>query len=353
MLRLVTHLEYLLRVHDCIIVPRLGGFVLQVVPSAYVQDEHLFRPTHKEVVFNSKLKHTDGLLHERYMQAYGVSYQRAGRLLEEDVMTIMDELRKGLCVSLGAVGSLSLGSEGQIIFKSGSPETFSVESYGLASFQLKTWETMQEEASIQADPVKRKSNTIYIPVNRRLLHVVTAAAAAAALFFLLSTPVKEVNRDSYKAGFIPVMPPLPSPSQHDESILAENDNLTPEEYGAILTDDEDEYIADAPKTSSVKPSSTTAAKKTGASESAKTVKEASKEAEIYYIIIASVNSRKQADEILSSKVEAGARPRAGILSAGTQIRIYADKFTDKRRAEVFLAQTRVKFPNAWMFTQKK
>ena len=33
MLRIVTHIERLLLVHDCVIVPKFGGFVLQAVPA--------------------------------------------------------------------------------------------------------------------------------------------------------------------------------------------------------------------------------------------------------------------------------------------------------------------------------
>ena len=32
MLELVRHIEYLLTEHDCVLVPGLGGFVLQYVP---------------------------------------------------------------------------------------------------------------------------------------------------------------------------------------------------------------------------------------------------------------------------------------------------------------------------------
>jgi hypothetical protein len=326
----------------------LGGFVLQVVPAIYVKEAHLFQPMHKEVVFNAKLRHTDGLLHERYMQSFGVSYQRANRMLEEDVAIITEELRKGLTVSLGAVGSLSLGEEGQVIFKTGNTETFSVDSYGLVPIHLKTWESMQEENTHPQTP-KEKKNTFYIPVNRRVLRIVTATAVAIALFFLISTPVKEINRDGYKAGFIPAMPSGHSSSTSGKGgFTSEENEIVPEDFGAII--EEEEVVTDSIKEKSPRPQP----EFTPPKPQVKPVqREFKAETETYYIIIASVSSRKQADEFIAYNVDFGTTPNAGTIASGAQIRVYADKFTDKSQAETFLAKTRNKFPAAWMFTEKK
>ena len=76
MLRIITHIERLLLVHDCVIVPKFGGFVLQTVSAVCNGEEHLFSPQRKEIVFNITLQHNDGLLSESYMQMYGVNYRK-------------------------------------------------------------------------------------------------------------------------------------------------------------------------------------------------------------------------------------------------------------------------------------
>lgn len=81
MLRIITHIERLLLTHDCVILPKFGGFVLQTLPATYQEEEHLFRPMRKEVMFNVTLQHTDGLLSESYMQTYGVDYRKAQLML--------------------------------------------------------------------------------------------------------------------------------------------------------------------------------------------------------------------------------------------------------------------------------
>ena len=56
MLRIITHIERLLLTHDCVILPKFGGFVLQTLPATYQEEEHLFRPMRKEVMFNVTLQ---------------------------------------------------------------------------------------------------------------------------------------------------------------------------------------------------------------------------------------------------------------------------------------------------------
>ena len=85
MLRIITFIVRLLMMHDCVILPKFGGFVLQTLPATYQEEEHLFRPIRKEVMFNVTLQHTDGLLCESYMQTYGVDYRKAQLMLEEDI----------------------------------------------------------------------------------------------------------------------------------------------------------------------------------------------------------------------------------------------------------------------------
>ena len=115
MLRIITHIERLLLVHDCVIVPKFGGFVLQTVSAVCNGEEHLFSPQRKEIVFNITLQHNDGLLSESYMQMYGVNYRKAQLMLEEDVDDMKAALQEEKRLSFGLLGSFSLGQEGQMI----------------------------------------------------------------------------------------------------------------------------------------------------------------------------------------------------------------------------------------------
>ena len=54
MLRIITHIERLLLTHDCVILPKFGGFVLQTLPATYQEEEHLFRPMRKRLCLMSR-----------------------------------------------------------------------------------------------------------------------------------------------------------------------------------------------------------------------------------------------------------------------------------------------------------
>ena len=204
MLRIITHIERLLLTHDCVILPKFGGFVLQILPATYEEEEYSFRPMRKEVMFNVTLQHTDGLLSESYMQTYGVDYRKAQLMLEEDIEALNVSLEQDKRITLGRIGTFSIGEEGQTIFTPGDSGVFNADSYGLSSFHFPVLRSLEEEREeVALLTGKKKKDVFYIPVSRKLIRVVAASAAAVALFFVVSTPVKEVNLSAYTASFVP------------------------------------------------------------------------------------------------------------------------------------------------------
>jgi hypothetical protein len=326
MLRITTHLEHLLKAYDCVIVPKLGGFVLQAAPATYVGKEGLFTPMRKEVVFNASLEHNDGLLAAKYMDAYGVSFQRAYRMLEEDVEEIKSLMFKELKVSLGNVGTLHKETEGQIIFRTGDTEVFSIDSYGLSTFRIKTWEELQSESEASAP---KKRNTYYIPINRNILRGIASAAAAVALFLMISTPVEEVNPSSYTASFVPT---------------------------EVLKTPAATKARTAPSASAVKVpvSASTSTSISASAPSRNTTGKTDVKLPTYYVIIGSVKTKKQADEV-ALKAERAGMKNAGKAIMSDKIRIYADSFTDKAKAEAYLAKIKQtpKYRDAWIYTRNK
>ena len=75
------HIDYLLHSHDCIIVPGLGGFVVNTTDVEKNGLWGLDAPT-VELLFNNKLTYNDGLLAESIMKTNNVSYEVAIRHIE-------------------------------------------------------------------------------------------------------------------------------------------------------------------------------------------------------------------------------------------------------------------------------
>lgn len=331
MLRIVTHIERLLLVHDCVIVPKFGGFVLQTVPSSHGAEEHTFRPMTKEIVFNVTLQHTDGLLSESYMQMYDVDYRKAQQMLEQDVdelNTILQEKKK---ISLGIIGSFARGDEGQIIYSAAETELFNVSSYGLPMFHFPALETVSVEHEEAEHRIgKKKKDTLYIPVNRKLIRVVGASVAAVALFLLVSTPVKDVNPSAYTASFIPRE--MVSYSLAAEASVVE----TPE---IVLLPEEEEVVDIQPvavEVKAVQKQELPAAK-----------------VKMYHIVIASFPTEGQADEYLST-VDRTICSHVSKVARDGKYRIYADKFDNREQAEGYLATLRKteKYKDSWLFISR-
>ena len=92
MIELSKHIEALLLEHDCVIVPKLGGFVTQYAPAYRIEDEQLFLPPHRDIGFNAQLTLNDGLLVQSFMQTYDVSYAEALHLIDDVVADIKKAL---------------------------------------------------------------------------------------------------------------------------------------------------------------------------------------------------------------------------------------------------------------------
>ena len=90
MLELVRHIEYLLTEHDCVLVPGLGGFVLQYVPARFSEDRKSIQPPGKQITFNSSLSYNDGLLAQSLMRTLDIDYGKAVAMIEHWV----DEIKR-------------------------------------------------------------------------------------------------------------------------------------------------------------------------------------------------------------------------------------------------------------------
>lgn len=318
MLRIVSHLECLLVVHDCVIVPRLGGFVLHAASASYSTKDHFFLPMRREIGFNTTLRYNDGLLTESYMKSYGVDCHKAYRMIEDDADEIKSMLFRGQKVSLGTIGSFSLSTEGQVLFEPVDAGFQSMESYGFSSFGLRTIQELQrEQAVVVAEQRKAQGdNVFYIPINKRWLQGIAGVAAAVAMFLIVSTPVKQMDSTAYTANFIPT-----------------------------------EVLASGTAKSSVArkvPTEVVTTRKKA--ESTKVKAEQPKSKDIYYVVVSSLNSVKQADAFIAS-MDRSVFKRANKLVETKKVRVYADKFDSREKADTYMDKLRKKskYKDAWVY----
>lgn len=340
MLRIVTHIERLLLVHDCVIVPQFGGFVLRTVPAVCTTEDHTFCPLRKEFVFNTTLQHSDGLLSESYMQKYDVNFRKAQLLLEEDIDELKSVLQQYKKISLGLLGSFTLGEEGQLIFHPGEAGIFSIQSYGLPVFHFPLLEPLQSEREEVTLLTSKKRDILYIPVNRKLLRTIAASAATIALFLLVSTPVKDVNQAAYTASFVPSEMVLHkvTPGKIIEEIVLKEASAQEVQVEKVA-----ETIVSETSVNDVDVKAKTAAV---ASTELKSPK-------MFHIVIASFPTEAQADEYLAG-VNRNECSSVSKVERNGKYRIYADKFDNRKQAESYMATLRTnnKYKDAWLFISR-
>lgn len=335
MLRIVTHIERLLLAHDCVIVPKFGGFVLQTVPAMRNEGEHLFCPLRKEIGFNVTLQHSDGLLSESYMQMYEVNYRKAVLMLEEDVEDMLHSLQQYKRLSIGVLGTFSLGEEGQLVFQPNEADQFSLESYGLPTFHFLPLAPLEVEREELEQPLsKKKKDILYIPINRKLLRTAVASAAAVALFLLISTPVKDVNQAAYKASFVPTeivsyKPAISLPAVPDS--LTEDLKVKPEATEEVIAREVKKAVPVAPKVETAPVPSQ----------------------KMYHIVIASFPTEAQANAYIAG-IDRSVCERVNKVLRDGKYRIYADRFDNRDAAETYMATLRSnsKYKDAWLFISR-
>lgn len=120
----------LLYEHECVIVPKFGGFVKEYKPSSFDYVQGKISPPSSSISFNDNLVVDDGLLVDFYKKKNGISLKKAqediGRFAKESKITL--ENRE--VVSLPKVGRLLKDYENLIKF---IPENhnFNTETFGL------------------------------------------------------------------------------------------------------------------------------------------------------------------------------------------------------------------------------
>jgi cell division septation protein DedD len=396
--RLIEHIERLLLLHDCVIIPGFGGFVLRSVSALYNAETSMFFPPRKEVVFNQTLDHNDGLLMESYMKEYKTDFSKASQWVGDDVTLLKGALENEGKLSFGTVGTF-VKDEERLVFTAGkdSDTLFCSSSFGLPAFHClplqKRKQTFIDTSHTVMRPVEEENkasgngNTlIRIPVTKTFVRTTIAIAAAILLFLLISTPVRDVNKESYRASFVPhditsgktadgVAEVQTKPeAQEEENKIPEN-NIQSETPGiaenTIKTEAETPDAAETTIKTEAETETKTETKPIAATSAAKTEKapdapantsakktatattntksEKNTEQKNYYVIIGSFDTRARANAFIKNlkSQEAGT---AGIITVNGHVRVYAQGFATEKSANTYMNKLRqTTHKQAWVY----
>ena len=178
------YLEKLLARHDYVVVPGLGGIVVQF-QSAEIHNNVILPPC-AVVSFNPLMQHNDGLLAIEISRTEQISYRIAVESVNKFVVDIKSKLAADESVEVGNLGSFVTDESDNLIFTPGSIPAFLPQNLGLTSLNL--------NSDIQR---KTKKKEIRISVSTGKFYKY-AAAVLLILGLFVSTPrVSDVRKPDY------------------------------------------------------------------------------------------------------------------------------------------------------------
>lgn len=182
MLLIVQHIELLLKNHDFVILPNIGGFVASA--QAARQEEGTLYPPCKVLGFNPTLTYNDGLLAQSIAQEKGYSIEQANTLIVGQTQQLRQQLQQRGLYDMGTLGTLQQTPQG-IGFIPHPHGLKLASSYGLEPVYFPT---LSKTVPLQ-NPVAVATATTakVIPLHKR--HQNFAVACIAAILILLMIPV--------------------------------------------------------------------------------------------------------------------------------------------------------------------
>lgn len=152
--KLYVHIEKLLGCNEYIVVPGIGGFVLQQQPASII-DDRIIAPR-KVISFNALMHHSDGLLVIEIARTERISYRKAQELLHHETELFKHQLHSNGSFVFGNFGTFHITDESNFVFVPNIEAAFIPSNYGLNDLQLPDYSKKQH----QLEPTKQKLHSV-------------------------------------------------------------------------------------------------------------------------------------------------------------------------------------------------
>ncbi len=149
------HISDLLCLHDCVIVPGLGGFVANYKAATAIEDRNLFLPPAKEIGFNRSLSHNDGLLINHIIKREGKTWEESSELINVYVKTLKQRIDLGAPIELNGIGAFRKDALGNFQFTPNERNQFLPDAFGLDEFHFEPLHNNASIARKNEEPVRR------------------------------------------------------------------------------------------------------------------------------------------------------------------------------------------------------
>ena len=315
---LAKHIETLLVNHNCVVVPGLGGFVTQVQPAHYDEQDGCFVPPKRSVTFNSILSNNDGLLVERYQQYEHMSYYTATQRIAEQVAELKKRVHEDGQVELVGIGTLSANGDYGMKFAPKESGLMTPDLYALEPVFAEPANARKESiapathAAAAADEDSKKYYTLRL--NRNVVNTLAAAVICVMFYFLVIPTGNITDAGPHMASMFPTQVAHRTTVKKQVLLRKREVGATPQSIAAASPDagQETEAAAQAP-----------------APQPEKTARKE------YVIVMASAISTRYGNDYVSKLHKLGYES-ARILQTGSMKRVVMGHFSTSDEAFDFL-----------------
>lgn len=293
------HIEKLLAHHKYVVIPNLGGFVVQQ-QSAKVLSDRIIAPS-AIVAFNPLLHHADGMLALEIARSRQVSYRMAMEYIDNEVESIQLKLNAFQQVRIGNLGMIVKNEAGSLVFEPCEKPAFLPENLGLTDIYI----------TERTDLTKTESRhvTFSLPSNRTFRYAASILLALGLFVYTERVSDFKTNRSTANLALLNLEQTKqtnPSPTTEHNQMRNFAENVTIKK------------VTDIPR---------------------------------YHVIVASLHTGKTADQVCQSLIDAHFK-NAHVLSPAKLYRVAIESFNNKEEAIRYMMSLRKsdqRFENAWVF----
>ena len=211
------HIEYLIRRHDCVVVPGVGSLLCRYEAARFADTDRSILPPGRKLAFNSWLSESDGMLEASVARRERVSMERAAEIVTDECSRLLSEVRARGEAQFGRIGRLILTENGEIALRANEISGVNGAFFGLLPISPLTLAEKAEAnlASEDADyAVPSEVSEPETPAPRKLWidfrswrayasGAVATLAVIVTLAFFVAFPIK-VGKNTQTASIAPV-----------------------------------------------------------------------------------------------------------------------------------------------------
>lgn len=330
MIGLVRHIEYLLLHNDRVVVPGLGCFAVVYCEARFLSGGTSLLPPVRSVAFEESGETGSELLLQSVMRAGFMTRDEALAAITDEVKSIRENLEQGNDYLLGRLGRL-VWNEGRVEFRLADDNLLEYPRFGFAPVEIIPREEEPVEVGNPVEETAQRADRIYISFPRRVVRAAAVAAAVIVFLLMLSKPINTPDTTVNYAGILSAellgKTTQPTGGQAIDEAEATEWGVTDLSVGETAV----QGIA-APVEQPETLQSTT-------------------EPKPYYIIVASLPSRKLAEKQIECFRQQGVSSQLHIYETPRKARLYIASFDDFQEACQYrarLVKEQPLFANAWI-----